>query len=255
MRINQERRNFISTPASRSQHGYSCSQIFLTFFYLAIVGGLAYFLFFSSVFVINKINVSKLNLIDRTEIIKDTKDQKGKNILLLNTSPIKLDLLKKYPEIENVNIIKDLPSVLNIDIVEQKPSIVWRKGGDDYLLTGDGDIIEQGKTDAYKDYLVVFDQREVSLSKDKPVTSKKLIDFAKDIDANLKKTKLIKNYKFTTGNSQFELEVKTEKLRIIFNIIRDSSEQFRALKKVYKTANSQASEYIDLRIPGKVFYK
>jgi len=255
MKISRNPRNYISTSSYKPFSGVSCSQILLTFFYLAVLAGAIYCLFFSSFFEIDKIEISGTSLIEKTEFLSKVQSYKKKNLLLLNTSQIKLKLVKDYPEIDTLVISKELPSILKVKVYEREPTLVWRYMDSDYLLDQDGYVIRKDKPDSFKDYLVIQDQRNKAISNEKQVISKKFIDFSKTINSELKKKKLIAKNNFLTGNSEFELVVQTENFKILFNIIRDPSEQVKALEKIYSKISKEAKEYIDLRVPGKVFYK
>lgn len=246
---------YTPTPKTPPKREFSFSQIVLAIFYLSILVGAVYFLFFSQVFEINQIKTSGLSLIDRDSFEKELYQYKHKNLLLLNTLKIRLQLLKQYSELTTLKVTKSLPTALEVCVEERKPSLVWRKEGIDYLVDEDGYIILEGDKDFFQDYLVLYDQSDTQLKENEPVVSSEFLKFAKTTKRLLDQNKLFQEFEFFLGNSNYELKVVTPGFPIFFNTVREAKEQVLALEEVYPEIHKKVVEYIDLRVPGKVFYK
>jgi len=90
----------------------------LFFLITASSGGIIYFLIFSSVFQIEKIQVFGTKKISSEEIIKIISVAQ-KNIFLVNLNEITKNILEKYPQIVKINLKRKLPDGLVIQVEER----------------------------------------------------------------------------------------------------------------------------------------
>jgi len=94
----------------------------LGFFILIVIGGFIYLFIFSSVFQIKDVQISGAEKSPVPEI-KDIVflKSKSRNIFLINFEEITRNLLKKYPQIANINFKRDFPDRILIQIEERRP--------------------------------------------------------------------------------------------------------------------------------------
>ena len=81
------------------------------------------------------------------------------------------------------------------------------------------------------------------------------IDFIKNLSDKFSKNKDIEIEKLIFWEAAYEIKAVTQDFNIIFNTARDFTEQYESLTSILPKVQKQVKEYIDLRVPGKVFYK
>lgn len=101
--------------------------------FLLLIAGMAYFLLFSSVFQINKIDISVPDFVsenDVREIVQQNLNKKTalfisqKNIIVLPTEKIEADILKLSTEISLV-LVKNKINTLNVEVLERQNVGIW----------------------------------------------------------------------------------------------------------------------------------
>lgn len=109
---------------------------------------LAWLLFFSNLFKINKIEVSGVSDDRAGEVesiagaLAADKFFGRNNLLLFSTGRFKTALNEKY-YLQSLNIKKSLPHTLKISLREMQPAAIWLQDGKYFQIDGQGDIINQ----------------------------------------------------------------------------------------------------------------
>lgn len=219
----------------------------IVFVLLAACGGVGYFLFFSSVFEIKKIEVSKVSKVSAKEIENTVWQKSRKNILLANFNPLTKSFLEKYPQIETMEIKKKLPNKLLVQIKEREPAAIFE---DYYLIDKNGVVFERaGDSDFLKikrrDFNKKIDFGEQYLKKE---ILEKVLKAGKSF--NIKEIEII---------SDKRINAKTdEPWEIYFSLEKDIGLQITELEILLKEKLPLEErgnlEYIDLRFE-KIYFK
>lgn len=218
-------------------------------FLLLIILAIIYLLFYSTIFTIKNI------IVDQdlpTSINEHLENIKGKNIILIKSAEIKEDLLKKFPELIDINIIRGLPDTIKVSYNERKPEIIWQSAGRYFIVDEDGFAFReiQGATDLP----LVKDNNDLAINMGQQVASANFINFITELKPKLKEQ--VEINRFEVNETTFQLDaIMVSGLRLKFDTTRSVDSQLSDLKKFLADRTNEAEEYIDLRVEGKIFYK
>lgn len=239
---------YLPTPRDKKTFKFPWKMVRF-FLFLVFVAALVYLLFYSPYFSIQDIRVEGTK---NQEIQNTASLVKGKNLWLFDKKKLEEDLLK-YAEISQVQIKRWPLKTLKIKIVEKAEGIVWQTGEKKYLLDIQGvvtRVVEESNLPA------VNDLKNAPVEIGKPVVTPLFVNFVKNL--NLKftpKTGLPLNEISVPAETTFEIIVKTERFKVIFDTQGDLDAQLDNLTRVYQVKKDEIKEYMDLRIEGRVYYK
>jgi hypothetical protein len=141
---------------------------------------------------------------------------------------------------------------------EQKPGLIWKTGARRYVISVNGRVMSEIPHDQSSDLVVVVDTSNIPVEIGDNVTGRQFVTFTTEIYKALRENNLGPSELYireTTG----ELNAKTTQgYDIKFDTTVDSAVQIRALNAVLellRSSNKKPTEYIDLRINGKAFYR
>jgi len=242
-----------------------------------------YFLIFSQTFRIEKVYVFGDKEI-KTENLQEFLQEKIEkfspsisiaNIFLVNSKKLEEEILKKFPEIDVVEIKKNFPNILDIEIKERRPVAIFcftrpsfveqNLGGQDKncgFLDKKGIIFE--KNDSFNENLPLIksQNREEKIILGEDILERETLEKILKINESLE-TKLNiepKEYVlFEKSILESRLNVKTSQgWEIFFDLNKDIDLQILKLKLLLEEEippeNRKTLEYIDLRFT-RVYYK
>ncbi len=229
---------------------------------------LIWLLFFSTLFKIEKIEVSGVgdSLTQEIELIaRDLEADRliGKNNLLLyNKSDLSNILNEKY-YLDNLTIKRKLFHTLAISLREKQPVAVWREAEQYYYLDDDGNIINQ--TDPLNingsTYPLIENLTAIKIEGRKANIDKEAIDYILNLFNVFKENQ----HNFKIERFIVDKDVNTVKMAILsgpkiyFNIKASLTEQTAKLdiliKNKLKNDFKTIKEYIDLRYANNVYMK
>lgn len=220
-------------------------------FILAIIVGLAYVLFFSSVFTIKNI-ATEGSPSDETLTYLD--QFKGRNIFMIRAKEIASVVEEKNTQFKTVDVSLGIPSTLRVIFTERLPVAVWQTNGKNYLLDENAIVFTQ--TDAVdKDLMIVVDNKNIEVKPPVQISSSNFIDFLKNVNSKIGQLGM-KISKFEIGETTFQVDAMTDKnIKIIFDTTRSVSDQMDAAEKTYKEKKDEIKQYMDVRVEGKVYYQ
>ena len=140
----------------------------------ALIFFIAYFIFFSEIFIIKKIDIKGNKTILKENIEKIIENENENSVLAIFTKnnfflndeeKIKEKLLNKFPEIETVTIEKKLPNTIKVQITEKIPIILWCRIKSCYYLNNKGIafMIENNDAEIYKNkkFIKIIEEEEI----------------------------------------------------------------------------------------------
>lgn len=230
-------------------------------FILIIFSGLAWIIFLSPLFKIRYINTSDNNYLngnDIKNIISKAPFKLGENLLFLSKDQLKNNLAGAFPDITDIVIRKNLFHTLIIDFRKRVQLGIWCNLNCYYFDKEGTAFAETPQTEGSL-ILKIEDESKNNVSLGDRVLSDEQITFITAVNNKINDDGKLKILKFKINSSfSTDLEAVTDKnWSIYFNGKQDPaaavSNLFTVLKEAVKNTNNL--EYIDLRIPGRVFYK
>lgn len=186
------------------------------------------------------------------------------SIFLVPRSFLEYDLPKKFPIIQTVQILRELPSTLRISVREKIPVVVLASGNAYFSVDPDGFAFEEISKERMADnkYPIIRDEREdAKVSIGAQVLSVDAIAMMHDIVKQLPDRFALSIDEITIpAIGTQEIHVHTnEGWTLILDAGRPLDNQFAVLSKIFVEQIDEKKRlllsYIDLRAPGKAFYK
>ncbi|MCX6813773.1 MAG: hypothetical protein NT078_00895 [Candidatus Azambacteria bacterium] len=184
----------------------------------------------------------------------------GKNLFILSKNRIKSDLAAAFPVITDINIKKELFHGLIINFEKRIQIGIWCNDSDCYYLDKKGIIFKKAPLTEGALILKIkdFEKKEVSLGDQ--VLNNDRLKFITEFN-----NKIIENNQFKITefkirpSANFDLEAITDRNWSIYldqnqDPLLEANNLFTILNETIKNKTSNL-EYIDLRIPSRVFYK
>lgn len=244
----------------------------IVFMFVILFGG------FASAFLPDKFTVQNIIVTDTREdvakqiqeyargVVNEKAQLFGKtNIFLIPRSFLEYDLPKKFPIIKTVQILRELPSTLRISVREKIPVVVLASSGSTYFsVDPDGFAFEEisGERMENNKYPIIRDEREdAKISVGAQVLSTDVIAMMHDIVKQLPDRFALNINEITIpAIGTQEIHVHTnEGWVLILDAGRPLDNQFAVLSKIFVEQIDEKKRpllaYIDLRAPGKAFYK
>lgn len=220
--------------------------------------------FFSPFFKITEIKLPENALVTNSDIYKIINNGAflnfEENFFILSKSKIKSSLTATFPDLTDINIKKELFHSLIIDFEKRVQIGIWCNNNDCYYFDKEGIIFkEASQTEGFLILKIQdFNQNEVFLG-DKILTDAQL-KFIMEFNRKVAENNQIKITEFKIGpsaNSYLEA-ITNHGWSIYLNQNQDpaleANNLFTILNEAIKTDDSKL-EYIDLRIPTRIFYK
>jgi len=226
--------------------------------FLIIFGGIFYFFALSDFFQIKKIIITgeqKVSAKDLKSIVESGLGGKilffgTKNIFFVNSNKIRENILKKFPQIEEVEVKRGFPDALNLVIIERKEVGIFCRDIICFLLDHGGVIFEPASTESP---LLKFQNQALAEELDlgKKVIDKGIMDSISEIGSRLREDLkiLIKEVLIV---SQERVNIKTaDGWEVYFNPKKDLNWQITELAAILENRipleKRKNLKYIDLR--------
>lgn len=228
--------------------------------WLVIPGLIAviYFVFGSQFFLLDELKITGNHLSTQEQIqgLLFPRGFKGVNAVTWPEGMARKKLLSKVPQIGEVNFRKNLISnLLIIEIKEHQTSVVWQTAGEKFLVNRYGVVYDKAGDNT--PLILIEDLKNVPVSLNQRIVALDFIEFVTSFVANLPRKTNISIMRITIPETTFEVEMYTnQKWRIILDTTRPPDDQLNSLVRVLREMqDNPPREYVDLRIPNKVFYK
>lgn len=229
---------------------------------------LLWLLFFSTMFKIEKIEVSGVreSMLSEIELIaKDLAENRliGKNNLLLYNKSDLIKILNEKYYLENLSIKRKLFHTLIINLQEKQQVAIWRENDQYYYLDGDGNIINQTDPLNIKSgsYPLIENLTEVKIDGRKANINEEAIGYILNLFNEFKEN----SHDFAIERFIIDKDINTVKMAILsgpkiyFNTKAPIEEQTAKLdlivKEKLKNDFKSVKEYIDLRYANNVYMK
>lgn len=180
------------------------------------------------------------------------------NLLTLNPSRVEDYVVLKEYQVKDLKFKRHWPQTLVVEVTERKPSLLWQSGEQVNVLDIDGTVIGSAG-ERFKQLPVVIDSKNVPVRVGDRVVSGSFIQFCDDVVTQLQSSLAIGVSRITVPDTTSEVHVTTSKGYVVkFDTTRSAISELNDLKNVLSELDrlrKVPAEYIDLRIPGKAYYK
>lgn len=245
------------------------SVVFLVLVIIVPISLFIWFLFFTQIF-----NIQAVTVIDArpqtTEVIKEIIDNELRsnrwytNIFLTPADAVEAKITSSLPQVRTVHINRKLPATLVAVVQEKTPALLLLSSGNYYFVDADGVAYEEARLDTLPGTVLpnvknTDQSAEVTLGVKAIESSfvslvqqvqEKLPEFVEAEVAEIHIPALGAREVYFLLNNNWELR---------FDSTRTAEAQLQVLKRVLEEAISldekKTLEYIDLRIPDRVYYR
>lgn len=181
----------------------------------------------------------------------------GNNLISLDTQGFGRQLVAVEPRIKAVKVVRRWPNHLSLIITEKQPALWWQTGQQNYLLDVDGSII--GPATDGQTLAIVVDSANLPVKVGEKVVPPAFVGFCTDLVQTIVGKTGVSIVGLKVPDTTSEVYATTNKGYLIkFDTTRDVGEQIDDLNNVLSTLVKQhktPSEYIDLRIEHKAYYR
>ena len=203
---------------------------------------------------------------DHTEqlIKNETETLKARNILLIQPDVIEQSIKDSIFQIRDVHVVRKLPAALKIVVQEKEPALLLLSGGKYHFVDSAGIAYEEARLDTLPGIVLPTIKNtgvhtEVVLGT--PAVSKDFVQFIRQAEEELSGV---------VGGDMVEIRIPSLAAREVHMLLDtnwiikfDTSRPFdvqlevlrRLLEHTIPEENQEGIEYIDLRIPNRVYYK
>lgn len=187
----------------------------------------------------------------------------NKSKLLINTDQVAEKISAEFPELGDVSVI--LPLIGRRPVVQAEPaspSLILATTEGSFVLDSNGRAMTKAKDieSSVRDKLpVVSDESGLSLELGHYALSKESVDFVQGVAEQLKRKKIeVQSMVLPAAANEMHVRIAGSPYYIKFNLGgegRVQSGTYIATRKKLAQDNVIPREYIDVRVPGKVYYK
>jgi len=185
----------------------------------------------------------------------------GDALLAMPREQMEQAVQQAVPAIASVEVRKELPNILKVVITEREPLAIWSAAGQFFFVDAGGiayDEIQRSESRDVSLPVIVDEGAKTTLEHDRVVTQETL-EFVRGIFADVTQRVGI-GINFFVAPSRLAPDVTlvtSEGWKIIFDATKSAEQQVTILKEVLdkQVKDKKNLEYIDLRIPGRVFVK
>lgn len=239
----------------------------LVFLLLITIGPLVLFgwlLFFTKTFAVSAITVVDARPQTEERIREITREYTGNNILFLPTDSLAGKLSQEIPQINNVHLVRKLPGTLKIIIQEKTPVLLLSSNASYYFVDGNGIAYEKASLDTLPGIVLPVVKNKdtgATVTLGVPAVEASFVSFIQEVQ---EKMPAIAHAQVVEMNipSLAAREVHfllDRNWTILMDTTRLASGQLDVLSSLLEHTvtkeEQQVLQYIDLRIPNRVYYK
>ncbi|HLC48978.1 MAG TPA: FtsQ-type POTRA domain-containing protein [Candidatus Andersenbacteria bacterium] len=225
---------------------------------------LVWLLFFTQTFAVSAITTVDAKPSTQESIQTIMKDSSGKNILVIPTDQLEQKILHDVPQVRDVHIVRKLPGTLKVIVQEKKPALLLISGGSYYFVDTEGIAYENASLDVLPGVVLS------TVKNSDPDAIVKLGANAVESSFVAFITEAQEKLPEITGAQIAEMRIPSlatrevhflldKNWRILMDTTRSAADQMgilsRLLEDTITPEELQTLEYIDLRIPNRVYYK
>ncbi|MDP2946066.1 MAG: cell division protein FtsQ/DivIB [bacterium] len=238
--------------------------IFFWFFFTLAFLTIMWSFFFSPFFKITEIKLPENDVVTKNDIhklmVSSAPLNLGENIFILSKNRVKSGLTAAFPAITNISIKKELFHGLIVNFEKRIQIGIWCNETNCYYFDKEGIVFKEAPQTEGALILKIedFEKKEASLGDQ--VLNNDRLKFIAEFNNKITENNQFKIIEFKiTPSANFDLEAITDRGWSIYldqnqDPVSEANTLFTILNEVIKNKASNL-EYIDLRLPSRVFYK
>ena len=183
--------------------------------------------------------------------------------LFIDTKQLESTIQEQLPELGEVSII--VPLVSRRPIVEVRPmspALVLRTDGNTFVLDGDGRVLADVRnvdSSVRDDLPVLRDESGVSTEQHRIALPKATVAFVREVAGQFAHAEIpVRTFALPPVAQELHVQPEGASYYIKFDLRGQGRQQvgaYFAVRKKLEADQTMPSQYIDVRVPGKVFYK
>ena len=229
---------------------------------IILLGGLIYSLFVNSTPQI-RLNDTTYHpaSVYQAAAAKELGALKNRNKITLNESGVISSLQQQFPEIASASL--ELPLFSETPIIHltvAKPSFFLASGGSDYIVDSQGVATAVARSlPQIKNLTTLTDQSGFGAEPGQQVLSAQSVAFINNVLGQTARSKIpVKSLVLPPQADEMDMYTSDRSYYVKFYLNGDpllQSGQFLAARHNFDQTAAQPSQYLDVRVPGKIFYK
>jgi len=225
---------------------------------------LAWLMFFTDTFAVQAVTIVDARPHTEEEVRGRVESAKGQSILFIQTGLIEDRLLAEIPQLRDVHIVRKLPATLKIIVQEKTPALLLLSAGKYHFVDGGGIVYEPARLENLPGIVLPVIKNNDSASQ--VTLGVRAVDptFVQFVQTAQEKLPAI------AGGQIAEIRIPSLAAReahfllnnnwtIRLDTTRSLDAQLEVLKSLLEHSiaadRRQKIDYIDLRIPNRVYYK
>lgn len=229
-------------------------RIFAVFIAAILVGGIVYALFFCPLIRVREIKISGVKAEIESQISDKAKEFLSRktllifpndSIVLFNSNALKTEI-EKIGGVKNASVSWNMPNSLEIKTEERRGVLNWCQADRCSVVDEEGTEISGFLDSSFA--IVNSDCRDGNPQAEKIHFIQEALDYLSKINLNPK------SFYLESCFTQ-KLSAKVAEFEIYFDLSRSVKDQIEVLQNVLEDKNRVISEYVDLQVEGRVYYK
>lgn len=225
--------------------------------------------FFTEVFTVQAVTV--VDARDHTmkaarEIIEQAVESLPltRNIFFVPVETIEAKIISALPQVRTVHVTRKLPGTIKAIVQEKTPELLLLSNGKYYFVDGQGVPYEEARLETLPEVVlptVKNNDRESEVTLGAAAVDVSFVAFLKEVQQGLPEH---------TGSQVAEIRIPSlaarevhftlnNNWRLLFDVTRSPEQQLNLLQRLLKETigeeEKKTLEYVDLRIPNRVYYK
>lgn len=241
----------LSTARMHERKAFPWRPIFRILFFASLVAG-AVWIFYSPIFVVRTVAVEGLEIIPQNVVVATI--PKTANLWLFPISEVKNKIKQSSPYVADVVLYRGIPNAIRIIVAERVLVADWESSNKHYLIGLDGTVI--AAADPPKPLLKIVDTTGIFPIVGKPVASPGFIHFVTTLEGSFEKIVGVPIQQLEIGETTFDVTIVPQSgPRVIVESTRNAEVQLKSARAVLDEFGEKITEYIDVRVAGKGYYK
>lgn len=233
------------------------------------LGLFVWLVFFTPIFTVQAISIvdARPHIIEKAQDVVEPRvaaTPLGRNIFFIDTKSIADELEREIPEIRTAHVTRRLPGTVKVVVQGKKPALLFLSGAQYYFIDEQGIAYERARLDTLPGEVlpvVKNDDQSATVTLGIAVVNTNFVEFVLALERELPKrinTEVveIRIPSLAAREVRFLLQNNWE---IRFDSTRMPERQLEILQQLLSGTitpeEQQRLEYIDLRIPDRVYYR
>ncbi len=218
----------------------------------ALVAAFLVWLLNSPLFMVRSVEVSGIKNVSK-KLVVDQVPIQG-NLWLFPSSKVESRIKQASPYVADVVIYRGIPNAVRVVVAERVLAVLWESNGQPYIIGLDGAVIAQAKPE--ESIPRVVDTSNAQYKVGDRVATPGFIHFVRTVKDTFQPIMSTELDHLEVGETTFEVTViPGSGPKILLDSTRNPETQLKAGKAVMDQYKDVIKEYLDLRVPGRGYFK